>query len=71
MAVYQNDRKEICYEDILAVFYIQVRCFGGSFPQIRHLVIDEMQDYNVFQFAVLKGCLRVQRRSLAIRTRCF
>lgn len=54
MAVYQNGRKEICYEDILAVFYIQVRCFGGSFPQIRHLVIDEMQDYNVFQFAVLK-----------------
>lgn len=54
MAVYQNDRKEICYEDILAVFYIQVRCFGGSFPQIRHLVIDEMQDYNVFQFAILK-----------------
>ncbi len=54
MAVYQNADGEICYEDILAVFYIQVRCFGGSFPQIRHLVIDEMQDYNVFQFAVLK-----------------
>lgn len=54
MAVYQNESGEICYEDILAVFYLQVRCFGGSFPQIRHLVIDEMQDYNVFQFAVLK-----------------
>lgn len=54
MAEYQNEDGEICYEDILAVFYVQVRCFGGSFPQIRHLVIDEMQDYNVFQFAVLK-----------------
>ena len=54
MSVYRNEQGEICYEDVLAIFYLQVRCFGGSFPQIRHLVIDEMQDYNIFQYAVIK-----------------
>lgn len=54
MEIYQNEQGEICYEDILVIFYLQVRCFGGSFAQIRHLVVDEMQDYNVFQYAVLK-----------------
>lgn len=54
MARYLNDEGEICYEDILVIFYLQIYCFGGSFAQIRHLVVDEMQDYNVFQYAVLK-----------------
>ena len=54
MCEYLNEQGEICYEDILVLFYLQIYCFGGSFAQIRHLVVDEMQDYNVFQYAVLK-----------------
>lgn len=64
MCIYLNEQGEICYEDILAVFYLQVRCFGGSFPQIRHLVIDEMQDYNVFQYAVIKKIFRCPKTIL-------
>ncbi|BBF42739.1 ATP-dependent DNA helicase rep [Lachnospiraceae bacterium KM106-2] len=54
MEEYQNEFGEICYEDILAVFYMQVKLLGaGAFGSIRHLLIDEMQDYTIFQYAIL------------------
>lgn len=57
---YLNDKGEICYEDILVILYLQVYFYGcRSYSSIKHLVIDEMQDYNIFQYAVLDrifGC---------------
>lgn len=49
-----NDNGKICYEDILPIFYLQVYFYGcNSYNNIKHLVIDEMQDYSIFQYAVL------------------
>lgn len=51
---YKNEQGLICYEDILAVFYIQACHYGcGQFSAVRYLVVDEMQDYNVFQYAII------------------
>lgn len=57
---YTNDYGKICYEDVLVILYLQVYFYGcNSYTNIKHLVIDEMQDYNIFQYAVLDrvfGC---------------
>lgn len=45
----------IPYEDVIAILYLQ-GCFEG-FPgdnNIRHLVIDEAQDYSVLQYEIIK-----------------
>ncbi len=49
-----NEYGRICYEDVLPIFYLQVYFYGcNSYNNIKHLVIDEMQDYGIFQYAVL------------------
>lgn len=57
---YRNEYGKICYEDILILLYLQVYFYGcHSYNNIKHLVIDEMQDYNIFQYAVIDrvfGC---------------
>ncbi|MBP3326885.1 MAG: superfamily I DNA and RNA helicase [Coprococcus sp.] len=54
-----NAYGKICYEDILPIFYLQVYFYGcNSYHNIKHLVIDEMQDYNIFQYAVLDRLFR-------------
>lgn len=51
---YTNEYGKICYEDILPILYLQVYFYGCHFYNgIKHLVIDEMQDYNIFQYAVI------------------
>lgn len=51
---YRNEYGKICYEDILPILYLQVYFYGcHSYNNIKHLVIDEMQDYNIFQYAVI------------------
>lgn len=54
MEIYLNDDGLICYEDVLAVFYIQTYYYAcGQLSSVRYLVVDEMQDYNIFQYAVI------------------
>lgn len=57
---YKNEYGKICYEDILPILYLQVYFYGcNSYNNIKHLVIDEMQDYTIFQYAVIDrifGC---------------
>lgn len=58
----------ICYEDILPIFYMQIYFYGcDSYRNIKHLVIDEMQDYNIFQFAVINRIFLCKKTILGDR----
>lgn len=63
-----NKDGKICYEDILPIFYLQVYFYGcHSYDNIKHLMIDEMQDYNIFQYAVLKQIFKCKKTILGDR----
>lgn len=48
-------KNEISFEDLAPLMYIQIRIFGIKEKcKIKHVVIDEAQDYGEFQFDVLK-----------------
>ena len=51
-------KSSVTYEDIAPIMYIQYRVYGTkSKIKLKHVVIDEAQDYGEFQFAVLKMIL--------------
>ena len=51
-------KKEIAFEDLAPIMYIQLKVFGiKERCKIKHVVIDEAQDYGEFGFAVLKSIL--------------
>ena len=51
-------RNEISFEDLAPLMYIQIKIFGIKEKcKIKHVVIDEAQDYGEFQFDVLKNIL--------------
>lgn len=53
------EKKEIEFEDLAALMYLQVKIFGLKEKYaLRHVVIDEAQDYGEFQFYVLKEILK-------------
>lgn len=59
---------KICYEDILPIFYLQVYFYGcHSYDMIKHLMIDEMQDYNIFQYAVLNQIYKCKKTIMGDR----
>lgn len=63
-----NENGKICYEDILPIFYLQVYFYGcHSYDNIKHLMIDEMQDYNIFQYAVLNQIFKCKKTILGDR----
>lgn len=48
------DRRYLSYEDVFPMLYLKYRLSGaGRQDQIRHLVIDEMQDYSYLQYTIL------------------
>lgn len=50
--------KEITFEDLAPIMYIQIKIFGVKEKyRIKHVVIDEAQDYGEFGFSVLKSIL--------------
>lgn len=52
---YTDETGRICYEDMQVLFYLQIKLYGcNTYKDLKHCVIDEMQDYSVFQFAVMK-----------------
>lgn len=62
---YTNEYGEIRYEDVLVIFYMQVLFYGcHSYDEIKHLVIDEMQDYNIFQYAVISHVFKCRKTIL-------
>ncbi len=56
---YSNLKKNsITYEDLAPILYLQYRIKGiSSKERLKHVVIDEAQDYGEFQFDVLKTIL--------------
>ncbi|MGN0166156.1 MAG: HelD family protein [Lachnospiraceae bacterium] len=52
---FTDEQGRISYEDMQAIFYLQIKLYGcNTYKDLKHCVIDEMQDYSVFQFAVMK-----------------
>ncbi len=59
---------KICYEDILPIFYLQVYFYGcNAYNNMKHLIIDEMQDYSIFQYAVLDRIFKCRMTILGDR----
>lgn len=49
------DKKNICFEDCAPLLYLKLRLEGSDrFSEIRHVVIDEAQDYSKIQYVVFK-----------------
>ena len=49
-------KNEISFEDLAPLMYIQIKIFGIKEKcKVKHVVIDEAQDYGEFQFDVLKN----------------
>lgn len=56
---YQNEEGLICYEDMQILFYLQLKLYGcKTYSDTRHVVVDEMQDYSVFQYAIMSMLFR-------------
>ena len=50
------ERRKIQYEDVFPMLYVKYRLTGrNEHKNIKHLVIDEMQDYSYLQYLILKG----------------
>ena len=51
-------KNEISFEDLAPLMYIQIKIFGIKEKcRVKHVVIDEAQDYGEFQFDVLKNII--------------
>ena len=49
------ERRKVQYEDVFPMLYLEYRLLGhGAQKNIKHLVIDEMQDYSFLQYVLLK-----------------
>ena len=49
------ERRKIPYEDVFPMLYLKYRLTGEStHKNIKHLVIDEMQDYSYLQYVILQ-----------------
>lgn len=48
------EKRKLAYEDVFPMLYLKYRLEGGKqHKQIKHLVIDEMQDYSYLQYVIL------------------
>ncbi len=55
MAELPYERRKIQYEDVFPMLYVKYRLTGkNEHKNIKHLVIDEMQDYSYLQYLILK-----------------
>ncbi|WP_251860853.1 AAA family ATPase [Clostridium sp. Marseille-Q2269] len=50
-----NKNKELTIDDVIAILYLKIKLEGLRYKnEIKHIVIDEAQDYSFLQFVVLK-----------------
>ncbi len=53
------NKNEVTFEDLAPIIYIHYKIFGSKIKKnLRHVIIDEAQDYGEFQFSVLKTILK-------------
>jgi len=53
------NNSEITFEDLAPIIYIHYKIFGTKIKsKLRHVIVDEAQDYGEFQFSVLKTILK-------------
>ncbi len=53
------NKNEIAFEDLAPIIYIHYKIFGTKVKKnLRHVIVDEAQDYGEFQFSVLKTILK-------------
>lgn len=53
------NKNEITFEDLAPIIYIHYKIYGSKIKKsLRHVIIDEAQDYGEFQFSVLKTILK-------------
>ena len=62
------ERRKIPYEDVYPMLYLKYRLTGESVHKnIKHLVIDEMQDYSYLQYLILNRIFRCRMTILGDR----
>lgn len=53
------DKNEVTFEDLAPIIYIHYKIYGTKVKsRLRHVIVDEAQDYGEFQFSVLKTILK-------------
>ncbi len=53
------NRNEVAFEDLAPIIYIHYKLYGTKVKSnLRHVIVDEAQDYGEFQFSVLKTILK-------------
>lgn len=59
MTLSNIENKFISYEDIYSILYMMVKLEGSKdLSYIKHVVIDESQDYTIFQYEIFKSLFR-------------
>lgn len=54
IAVTENEPRRAGYEDVYAMLYLKYLLYGvGQGRQVKHLIIDEMQDYSYLQYCII------------------
>ncbi|MCQ2508660.1 MAG: AAA family ATPase [Dorea sp.] len=62
------EKRVLNYEDVYPILYLKYRlCSGTTRKNIRHLVIDEMQDYTFLQYTILSHLFRCNMTILGDR----
>lgn len=62
------EKRKIPYEDVYPMLYLKYRLTGGNArSNIKHLVIDEMQDYSYLQYVILHGLFNCRMTILGDR----
>lgn len=52
------NKGEVTFEDLAPIIYLHYKIYGAKFKtKLKHVIIDEAQDYGEFQFSVLKTIL--------------
>lgn len=56
-----NEEKTLTYDDLAAVLYLKIKLEGFTAPEeVKHVVIDEAQDYSKLQFMVINELTKCQ-----------
>lgn len=51
----ETEKRKVEYEDVFPMLYLKYRlCGKGAHRRVKHLIIDEMQDYSYLQYVILE-----------------